>query len=316
MLDTPRVTRTYRNHHLDSTCWQHYRHRPDDIVVSTSYKAGTTWMQSILLNLIFGAEDAPWPFEVSHWLDMRLRPVEQQIQRLEAQQHRRVIKTHLPLDGLPYFPEVKYVVVARDARDVFMSLWNHYDNYTDPFYQALNTGQVGAAFPRIPSDIGSFWRQWMTRGWFPWESEGYPFWGNLHHTRTWWEYRHLPNILFVHYNDLQRDIEGEVRRVAAYLEIPLDDAHLEAVVEAVSFGTMKERAAAIDARERKARGMAPTDEFAEGSSRGGETAFIYKGSNGRWKEVLAEEDLELYRAAMDRNLPPGCARWLEQGWKG
>ena len=46
--------------------------------------------------------------------------------RLEAQTRRRVIKSHLPLDAVPFFPELRYLVVVRDPRDVFMSFWNHY----------------------------------------------------------------------------------------------------------------------------------------------------------------------------------------------
>lgn len=96
---------------------------------------------------------------------------------LAAQNHRRVLKTHLPLDGLPYDPHVKYVFVGRDARDVFMSMWNHYRNFTNQAYTIFNTvlGRVGGEFPRCPDDIHEFWRNWMTRGWFDWESDGYPF---------------------------------------------------------------------------------------------------------------------------------------------
>jgi aryl sulfotransferase len=46
---------------------------------------------------------------------------------------------------------------------------------------------------------------------------------------------------------------------------------------------------------------------------GGGDAFIYKGTNGRWKDVLDEDDLALYEQAMAKTLPPDCARWLEQG---
>ena len=123
------------------------------------------------------------------------------IRDLEAQKHRRSVKTHIPLDGLPYFPQVKYVVVSRDARDVFMSLWNHYSNYTDLFYQMLNEtpGRVGNPLPRCPNEARQLWHMWITTGWFEWDSEGFPFWSNMRHVQTWWSYRHLPNILFVHF---------------------------------------------------------------------------------------------------------------------
>src|SRR5690606_6664059 len=123
---------------------------------------------------------------------------------LEAQQHRHFIKSHIALDGLPYYPQVKYIVVGRDARDIFMSYLNHVANFNDDFVNALNgaPGRRGPPFPPYPGDLHEFWRQWITRGWFEWENEGYPCYGNMHHTQTWWNYRHLGNILFVHYNDL------------------------------------------------------------------------------------------------------------------
>jgi len=44
MGDKPSVDRIYQNAMLDSTYWEYYKPRPDDIVISTSMKAGTTWM--------------------------------------------------------------------------------------------------------------------------------------------------------------------------------------------------------------------------------------------------------------------------------
>ena len=53
MSDLPQRSRLYQNHHFDSTRWDWFETRPDDIVVGTSYKAGTTWTQAILANLLF-----------------------------------------------------------------------------------------------------------------------------------------------------------------------------------------------------------------------------------------------------------------------
>src|SRR4051794_7045245 len=49
--------------------------------------------------------------------------------------------------------------------------------------------------------IHAFWRDWISRGWFEWEHEGYPYWGNMHHLQAWWDYRELDNILLVHFAD-------------------------------------------------------------------------------------------------------------------
>ena len=126
--DLPQRTHVYRNHHLDSTRWDDFVPRDDDIVIATPYKSGTTWMQGIVGNLILPQEQHP--HQSSPWIEMRLHPFEEMMAQLAEQPHRRFIKTHLPLDGLPYYPQIKYIVVSRDGRDVFMSMWNHYKSYT------------------------------------------------------------------------------------------------------------------------------------------------------------------------------------------
>jgi aryl sulfotransferase len=137
--------------------------------------------------------------------------------------------------------------------------------------------------------------------WFSWESDGYPYWSHLHHAKTWWEFRHLPNIRFVHYNDLRRDLEGEMRKLADYLEIEVPEERWPAVVNACRFETVKANPEKVTQRN---VGMI---------WKGGGDTFIYKGTNGRWKDVLAAQELELYDAAVKKTLPPECARWLEQG---
>ena len=298
----PEIKHIYQNHHLDSTRWQHYKPREDDIIVATPYKCGTTWTQTIILHLIFQDLQSRSLDTFSPWLDMRLSPLDEIINQLEAQEHRRCIKSHLPLDGIPYFPQVKYVVVGRDARDVFMSMWNHYSNYIPSVYDALNSspGRVGDSFPDCSEDIRAFWQGWISRGWFDWETEGYPFWSNLYHTQTWWNYRHLPNILLVHYNDLLQNLQGEIRRIADYLNIQISEALLASVADAVKFSSMKQSAEQI----------VP---YTHAIFKGGPQTFINKGTNGRWRDILTEHDLQLYKAAIARELTAECAKWLEKG---
>lgn len=277
------------------------RHRPGDIVVSTSAKAGTTWMQRIVSLLIFGTGPLPDLLQrVSPWIDRRfVDPLDEIVARIEAQRHRRFLKAHLPLDALPFDPSVRYVVVGRDTRDVFMSLWNHYRNYTEEMYAVTAAGDPpGGPLPRCPDDVRVLWAQWITRGWFDWESDGWPFWSHHYHAASWWAFRHLENVLLVHYNDLQADLEGEMRRVAAHVGIDVAEEAWPELVAAARFDAMKRDGARL---------LGPMDRFA-----GGRDTFLYKGSNGRWRDVLTPEDLALYDAAAGR-LDPGLRAWLENG---
>ena len=300
--ELPRRTRTYQNHHLDGTRWDAFEPRPGDIVIATAYKAGTTWMQSIVSSLLFG-DAPPGPIgQISPWIGMRIHPLDDILTELRGQHHRRFVKSHIALDGLPFFPEAKYVYVGRHGPDVFMSLWNHYTAYTEQTVALLNEapGRVGPPQPPPPDDPRALWKEWATRGWFPWEFDGWPFWSLLHHVRTFWEWRHLPNLCFVHFNDLLADLEGEMRRVAAFLEIEVPEAEWPVRVELATFASMKRRADAVV----PGAGIA---------WEGGAQRFLHKGTNGRWKGVLTEADLALWEESVARQLSPACARWLEHG---
>lgn len=319
-MPTPSLppSRIYQNAVLDSTRWQAFTPRTDDIVISTSYKSGTTWAMAIVRELVVhqmrqaGFTDPaqfPGPDSASSlWPDARwICPVDELQVALEAQLHRRFLKSHLALDGLPIYPQVKYLIVARDPRDVFMSLWNHHRGITDEFLNLINRypGRVGDPFPRCPDDIHDFWAAWISRSWFAWEQEGYPFWGNMHHNQSWWNYRHLDNILLVHYADLKADPLGEIRRIAAFLGIAITDEALAHVVDRTSFAAMRLRAIAADAAS-----DAPSP-FREGAK-----TFFHQGTNGRWRDVLTDDELAMYEQTKANVLTSDCVRWVELGRAG
>ena len=134
--------------------------------------------------------------------------------------------------------------VTRAGRDLFMSLWNHYSNYSQDFLKMLDElpGRAGDAFPPAGDDIHQVWRDWIGRGWFDRESDGYPFRSQLHVITTWWEERHLPNILFVNYVDMPKDLSGRIQRIADYLEIEMTPQYLREVTDPCRLESMKQRA--------------------------------------------------------------------------
>jgi aryl sulfotransferase len=298
----PQRIHIYQNHHLDSTRWDGFAPRDDDIVISTPYKSGTTWMQEIVLHLVFLGQLVPYREEVSPWLDARFAPVDEVLRLLENQHHRRFIKTHLALDGVLYYPQVKYIVVGRDPRDVFMSMWNHYSSHTSDFYAFINglPDRVGDPFPLPPADIHGYWRDWITRGWFEWEQEGYPHWGTMHHFQSWWNYHHLPNILLVHFADILANTPQQIRRIADYLDIGATDEQIAQIAQQTSLTAMRTRAEQKESSNIKI--------WVDGAR-----SFFYKGTNGRWTDVLTADELAQYEEKAAKVLTPGCRAWLEQG---
>jgi aryl sulfotransferase len=305
VVGLPQRTRVYQNHHLDSTRWDRYAPRPDDVIISTSYKAGTTWTQRIVSLLVLGAGPLPSPLgAISPWIDSRFfEPEEPMYERIEAQTHTRFLKSHLPLDAIPYHADVRYIAVGRDSRDVFMSVFNHYSAYTPFMYDLLASNDpVGGPMPKCPDDPRELWKEWITTGSFPWEEDGSPWWSHHYHVASFWEWRDLDNILLVHYADLKSDLEGEMRRIANFLRIDVDERDWPALAHAATFESMKKEAT-------------ETPTGMEAVFEGGAERFFFKGTNGRWRDCLTAEDLELYEAAAAK-LDPNLRRWLERGRHG
>ena len=291
----PKKSRELHSNHFQSTVWNDFKFRNDDIVISTYGKAGTTWTQQIVGQLIFnGAEDVPVN-ELSPWLDLRVPPPEIKLPLMEAQTHRRFMKTHLPVDALVYSPQAKYIYIGRDGRDVLWSMYHHHANANDAFYDALNEtpGLVGEKLGRVTTDVKTYFNTWI-------EKDGYPFWSFWENVSGWWAIRHLPNILFVHFDNLKRDMPGEIRRIAAFLDIPIDETRWPAILEHCSFDYMK----------KNADKSAP---LGGALWEGGASTFINKGTNGRWRDALSAEESAAYEALAREKLGDVCARWLMTG---
>ena len=118
-----KAVRRYEATMYDSNRWDGFELRPGDIIISTPPKCGTTWTQMICALLILQEPELPLPLDtLSPWIDMVTRARTDVFADLEAQTHRRFIKTHTPLDGIPSDPTVTYICVGRDPRDVGLSM--------------------------------------------------------------------------------------------------------------------------------------------------------------------------------------------------
>jgi len=205
----PEKTREFQNHHFDSTIWNDLKFRDDDIVIATYAKSGTTWMQQIVAQLMFDGDPDIAVAEMSPWVDLRVPPKEVKLPLLEAQTHRRFMKTHLPVDATRFCPKAKYLYIGRDGRDVVWSMYNHHVNANQTWYDALNDtpGRVGPPIEPPPADIRQYWREWLDR-------DGHPFWPFWDNIRSWWSFSALPNVKFIHFANLKHDMAGEKRALA------------------------------------------------------------------------------------------------------
>jgi aryl sulfotransferase len=298
--------RTVKDHVRDSKHWDRYKPRSGDVVVATAPKVGTTWTQRIVSLLIFQSA-APAPIMQTHpWLDCRFQmPIDAMIAMLEAQTHRRAMKSHLPFDALPIYDEVKYIHTARWGLDACFSVHNHFLNFTPQFVGniqriAQEDGDTGSSPPPIPEDPREFFLSWIERH----GDDVVPLAGAFFDLeRSYWTERRRENLLMVHYNDLKADLSGEMKRIAAFLGIETEATLWPELVEAARFETMKNEGAAL----------LPGIEMAV---RGGHRTFLNQGTNGRWRDVLTKDDVARYRERTAAELPPGLNDWLEHGRNG
>ena len=295
----------YRTAVYDNARWDGFAFRDSDVVISTPPKCGTTWMQMICALLVFGTPDFDRELEeLSPWLDADLHPRESVVAALEAQQHRRFIKTHTPLDGLPFDPRVTYVCVARDPRDVGISLGNHRANI-DP--QAVGrareaAGLTHASPARAPweeeaSERHRF-RHWMLDD-TPVTTNHYSLRFTMHHFSTFWDARESANVVLVHYDDLKADLADEMRRLARRLDIAVPESAWPSLVRAATFEDMRKHAPRLVPHSRNAIWRDPD-------------RFFNRGVSGQWVDVLADADMQEYAARVTGLAAPDLLGWVHR----
>ncbi len=290
---------------IDSDRWRAFRPRPDDIIVATYPKSGTTWMQRILSLLIFRSEEPLALDRTFPWWEVNRRPIEALVEDFEGQTHRRSVKTHIPFDGIPHFDAVKYIHVVRDGRDVCMSYHNHCTGFRPEALERMDA--IGLAEPslrrpyaRVDPDPAVHFHNWLTTGAIDGQRDGTPYLSYFDYERSFWDARKTPNLLFVHYDDLQADLTGEMRRIADFLDIEVSDAELERMAGSASFESMRKDAAVL------------IPEMAK-NFEGGALRLVNKGQSGRWRGLYDEADVALFDTKLRSAVPDAYADWLLVG---
>ena len=302
------TVRRYQATVYDSNRWTGFALRPGDIIISTPPKSGTTWMQMICALLILQVPELPLPLDtLSPWIDMVSRARSDLFADLDAQAHRRFIKTHTPLDGLPHDPAVTYICVGRDPRDVALSMDHHIDNMNVPGFlkareeaariDGIELGPLPQPQPRPDGERARFWR-WVDDE-TPSTRIGSSLRRTMEHLQTFRDATDDLDVVLVHYDDLQADLEGEMRRLAGRLGIPVDEATWPGLVRAATFESMRSRADTTVPAGGPRHWLDPT-------------AFFRRGSSGAWRELLDDTDLARYAARARSLAPDGLVEWAHR----
>lgn len=287
----------YRSGEEDSGRWLEFDFRPDDIVISTRSKSGTTWLQMICALLIFESPNLPKPLaELSPWLDWLILPKEQLFADLRSQQHRRFIKTHTPLDGLPLHDGVTHIVAARHPLDAAVSLYHQGQNINrERLSELLGDPALAASRTSPPLD------EWL-RAWVNSEATANKqldsFNGVFHHLTDAWERRHDANVLLVHYADLLHDLPGEMRRIANQLDIDISEERLDTLAISATFESMKNRSEHL--------APDPASVLKDPAS------FFRKGTSGAGEYALGPEGVARYLERAERAAPAELLEWLHR----
>lgn len=294
-LSFPIKTREMQTNHFDSTIWNNFAFRKDDIIISTYAKSGTTWVQQMVGQMLLGPDPDLPTGQISPWVDLRVPPKALKLQELEAQSHRRFLKTHLPVDALVFSSNAKYLYIGRDGRDVLWSLHNHHLNGNEVYYDVLNNspGLVGPPMEQCDPDIHRYWQTWLER-------DGHPHWSFWDNVRSWWAIRHLPNVKMIHFGDLKNDMLGQMSQIAEFLSIEVAPTDWDEIALYCSFDWMRAHG----------ENVVP---LGGGMWNGGVQTFVNKGVNGRWQSVLSDAESAAYEARAKSELGEDCARWLATG---
>jgi len=236
---------------------KNYQPRPEDVFVVTQMRCGTTWMQQLVFETVMRGRgdlsDTGYShlYAVSPWIDA-VNSVSIAAAPLVGDRPTRIIKSHLPTKLCPYSPDAKYIYVTRHPVSCFASIVDY------------NRSLLGPLMPPVSKLADWFCSDAMY--WLPWPQ----------HVEGWWSWaERYQNVLFVHYEEMNRDFSKVRDQVAAFLGYELTSDERRRVSEKCSFRYMKDHEDLFE--------MAPPTMFSVTSGE-----YLKSGKASRHEDVAAD----------------------------
>ena len=245
--------------------FKEYGARPDDVFIASYPKSGTTWMQMILYQL-YTEGDMEKIAHISQaipFFEMNGNPMP--LDRLPSP---RLFKTHLPWKYLPK-GEGKYIYVVRNGLDVARSYY---------FHQRANMG--------FPGTFEMFSQDFL--------SGKTPYGSWFQHVADYHKHGDDPNVHLVAFEDLKSDFQGTLNKIIHFLELEINQPHMDRLLERCSFKYMQdyEDKFSMGTQLLLERGVYPTK-------------MIRKGEVGGAAKWVDEAILAQYKEEFDKHFSPG-----------
>lgn len=297
-------TRVVRDYLSNSLVWKQFAAQggfvDGDIVVADPFKAGTTWTQRILQQILAnGEEPAGGLSDTSPWLDSSWGNYDQMLAVLKEQGRtgvRRVIKSHLPADALPLDAKARYVFVGRNGKDLGVSLHNYLKHFSTETMATIN--RIHASWSDnpaplvIPANMQEFFDLWL-------KTNGAGCCDLLDIMGSWWKLKNEPNVLLINYQKLKEDLKSQILRIAHFVAVDPASLRMDLIVEHCSFDYMRERA----------EKMVPFG----GAHMSSAKSFFHKGPERDFRSELTSKQIERFDRMALLRLGAQCAHWLETG---
>lgn len=276
----------------DNRRWDMVKIRPDDVFVVTPPKCGTTWMQTIVALLLSGDPNVDTELSIKMpWIDIRIREMTEVAERLEAMRHRRSMKSHTPMDGLPLDDHAHYICVFRHPLDAHFSYRKHIRNIPMNWFDLW--------YPEEDLD-GITFRRFLDGGAEGFDGDAMPLAHILQHYKAAKAVSDRPNVSLFHYSDMKRDLPGTFKVLSDLLEVSHPEEDMARLVKAATFDNMKQNA----------------QRYAPSGGKGffkSDSEFFHSGTNGKWHGHLTDQEISTYEAIMNVELTASERDWLENG---